>query len=109
MRIIMKHSNKLIISIALLSSSALLNTANAGSVTLVENNGPLQNATALTGFATTGAMMGGMSVGVTFSDSSTTTAFWADTGSTSGGASWLNGGLSLTGDSFSNNWSLKYS
>jgi hypothetical protein len=102
----MKHSNKLFISIALLSSWVFLNTAIAGSVTLDQINSPLQNTTGLSSYATDGADMDGMSFDIGFSDGTTKNAVWAATGVTSGSAAWTGGSLSLSGDSFSARWML---
>ena len=62
----------------------------------------------LTGFATTGAMMTGMSVTAIFSGGTNETLAWAPTGATSGGVSGTNWGLSLTGDSFGGNWQFSF-
>jgi len=103
----MKISRKTLFYLTTLLLSLNFNVANAASVTIVKDAGTLQNTTALTGFATTGAMMDGMSLGITYGNGSTTTAFWADTvPADSGAASWAGGSLSLTGDSYTNSWDL---
>jgi hypothetical protein len=61
---------------------------------------------ALAGFATTGAMMDGMVVKVTFADATTSTGIWGATGATSGRAFGTGWSLALDGDSFTNAWAL---
>lgn len=72
---------------------------------VVTNNLNPKDTTGLTGFSTTGAMMDGMTVRVTYGDGSFDTAVWGQVGATSGLASgsglWT---LSLTGDSFFSDW-----
>lgn len=63
---------------------------------------------ALTGFATTGAMMDGMSVTARFSNQTTQTLFWADTGPTSGGVVGTGWSLTQTGDTFGGLWSFAF-
>ena len=104
----MKISRKILFYFTPLLFIASFSVANAASVTIVKDAGTLQNTTALTGFATTGADMDGMSLGITYGDGSTTTATWGDTGISSGQASWGEGegSLALIGDSFSSAWNL---
>lgn len=68
--------------------------------------GTTYETTALTGFSTSGNMMPGMTVKVTFADGSNSSALWANLGGNSGGA--IGSGWSLTesGDTFGNTWSL---
>ncbi len=63
---------------------------------------------ALTGYATTGAMMDGMLVTAIFVDGSSETLSWADTGSDAGGVSSASKGWSvaMSGDTFGGSWSL---
>jgi len=62
---------------------------------------------ALTGFATTGALMSGLAVTADFSFAGSETLIWATTGVDSGGVSSASGwGLSLTGDTFSDPWNF---
>ena len=103
---VVKISNKILYFLASLLLFLNYNVANAVSVTVVKDAGTLQNTTALTGYGTTGAMMDGMSLGITYGDGSTTTATWGNTGITSGEASWSGGFLELTGDSYTNTWNL---
>lgn len=70
------------------------------------DNSTLWNTTALTGYATTGAMMDGMTVTATFLDGGTQTAIWADTSSDSGSAAALDFVLKQSYDTFSNNFTL---
>lgn len=100
----MKHSRYL--AIALLGVCSALTFAQ----TVVTNNLNPKDTTGLTGFATTGAMMAGMTVRVTYGDGSFDTAVWAATGATSGAATF--GGLwtlALTGNSFYDHWEFSTS
>lgn len=59
----------------------------------------------LTGFSTTGAMMDGMSVTACFTILGCQTRVWTDLAApNSGGVSGTDWGLTLTGDSFTNDW-----
>ena len=77
-------------------------------VTYSENTASPVSIPGLTGFATTGAMMDGMSVTATFSNQFSETRVWADTGATSGGVTGNGWSLSLNGDSFSSRWSFSF-
>ena len=81
-------------------------TAIAGTVTVVKNNGTTQTTNSLTGFATTGAMMDGMSVTVVFADGSSSSKSWTDIDSDSGGVSGTDWGLREDGDTFIGTWTL---
>lgn len=70
------------------------------------NNGTIQETTALTGFATNGAMMDGMNVTATFSAGGFQTEAWAATGVASGGVSGTGWSLSESGDTYGGIWSL---
>lgn len=74
--------------------------ANA-TVTVLFDNGTTQVTTALTGFATTGAMMDGMSVTAFFAGGTQETAFWAATVGDDGEAAGTGWSLSESGDTFS--------
>lgn len=77
-------------------SAAVINYAEDGVVTDIPG---------LTGFATTGAMMDGMSVTACFTVLGCQTRAWADLAApNSGGVSGTNWALSLTGDSFDATW-----
>lgn len=60
----------------------------------------------ISGFSTYGDDMDGMSVTAFFSDSSSQTLSWADTGSNSGGVTGIGWSLSLSGNSWNSNWVL---
>lgn len=79
-------------------------TAGADTVSYV--NSPLYNTDSLTGFATTGSMMDGMSVTAYFLGGGSQTLPWATTGADSGGVSGTGWSLLLSGDTFSANWTL---
>ena len=69
--------------------------------------GTTYQTTALTGYSTYGDMMDGMTVTATFSDGSSQTAIWADTGAGAGAASGaLPWSLALSGDTWSSAWTL---
>ncbi len=76
-------------------------------------NNTTQSTSALTGYATNGAMMDGMTVTATFATGGTETAIWGDTGATSGAAVGTGWALSQSGDTFGdtfyNNWALSSS
>jgi hypothetical protein len=63
-------------------------------------NNPLRSAWDILSFSTTGEIMNGMTVTVTFSDNTTSTATWAHTGATGSGT----GAATVTGGA--HNWSL---
>lgn len=78
------------------SSAAVINYFEGGTATDIPG---------LTGFATTGAMMDGMSVTACFTVLGCQTRVWADLAApNSGGVSGTGWGLSLTGDSFGGAW-----
>lgn len=62
----------------------------------------------LTGFATNGAMMDGMSVTATFSNQFSQTLSWGDTGATSGGVFGSGWSLTQSGDTFGGLWSFSF-
>lgn len=64
------------------------------------------NAAAMTGFATTGALMGGTDVTVNFLGGGSDTAAWVAGAGSSGSASGTGWSLSLDGDTFSAPWVL---
>lgn len=73
------------------------------------DNSSTYNTTALTGYATNGAMMDGMAVTANFIGGGSETLYWADTGAASGGVSGTGWGLSESGDTFGGYWSLSSS
>lgn len=102
----MKISRKILFYLTPLLFVINFSSVNAGTLTINYDAGTLQNTSALTGFATTGAMMDGMNVGIIYNDGTTTSGIWGDTGVSSGAASWTGGSLALSGDSFTNAWDL---
>lgn len=92
-------------NIAVCALLACTGSAFAGSVAVNTNPGTLNVTTALTGFATSGDMMAGMTVVFTFDDASVVNGVWATTGVAAGGVS-LSAGLSLVGDTFLDPWTL---
>ncbi len=101
----MKSLRKLCFAIGLATVSA-----GSASAAIIYNTGPnTVSIPGLAGFATTGAMMDGLSVRALFSGGLDQTLFWADTGATSGGVTGAGWSLSLTGDSFSAPWIFTFS
>lgn len=92
-----------------LAAALLLATAAQAAVVIVKDNTLTSNIPGLTGFATTGAMMSGMTVTATFSGGFSQTAVWGTTGATSGAAVGTDWSLNLTGDSFASNWNFVFS
>lgn len=62
----------------------------------------------LTTFATTGAMMSGLSVTATFSGGFSQTLMWGTTGAASGGVTGAGWGLSVDGDTFTAPWQFVF-
>ncbi len=94
--------------LTLLAASTIV---QAGVITtLGQDNGTTVNAIDITGFTTNGNQMAGMLITGTFTDGVSATCIWSDGGGTTGTCSATNGGasfsLSLTGDTFSNPFSL---
>lgn len=86
------------------TGAALLAAGSANAAIIYQTGTNVSSIPGLTGFATTGAMMDGLSVRAVFAGGLDETLFWADTGANSGGVSGNGWSLSLTGDSFSNPW-----
>jgi len=81
--------------------------AGATSVTINKVNGTVMSTTGLTGFATNGAQMAGMSIQVNFSNSTSETGIWATTGAVSGAASGTGWSVAESGDTFLSTWTLR--
>lgn len=84
---------------------ALVQVASAG-VTVQFDPGTTNQTTALTGYATTGAMMDGMLVTAYFSSGFSQTLAWADIGADSGGVSGTGWSLAEQGDTWNQPWTL---
>ena len=98
----------------ILLCAVLMAFGSAGSAVALTVNfvdGTTYNTEALTGFATYGDMMKGMTVIATFSDRPEDTQLWADTASGSGGVygSGSNWSLIVSGDTFVDQWTLTVS
>jgi hypothetical protein len=91
-------------ALALGLALAFAGNAAHATVTYVEDITGGSAIPGLTGYATNGAMMNGMTVAAMFSGGTNQTLAWAATGATSGGVSGTNWGLSLSGDSYGGNW-----
>lgn len=85
---------------------ALATTAQAVSVTVNVDMGTVNETTALTGYATTGANMDGMLVTAYFASGGSETVLWGDTGAVSGAAVGTGWSLSESGDTFGGEWTL---
>ncbi|PKO34941.1 MAG: hypothetical protein CVU34_05505 [Betaproteobacteria bacterium HGW-Betaproteobacteria-7] len=77
-------------------------------VTYVVDNSVTNEIPSLTGFATNGAMMDGLSVTATFSNQFSQTLSWGDTGATSGGVFGTGWSLTQSGDTFGGIWSFAF-
>lgn len=77
-----------------------ISTGALAATTYVFDGTNVSDIPGLTGFSTTGAMMGGMSVTVDFVGGGSETAIWAATGAVSGGAFGKNWSLTESGDTF---------
>ncbi len=97
---------KYILIMCTLIASLAMSTANAATVTVNYDAGTLQDTTAITNYATTGANMDGMNLEITYGDGTSTSALWGNTGISSGVATWTGGFLELIGDSFYSSWNL---
>jgi hypothetical protein len=103
----MKATSRLSIVTLALAASAFATSAQA-QVVITTTPLPVLVAPGLTGFATTGADMAGLSVTVGFTGGPDTTFAWGVTGPTSGGVFTPNWSLALTGDSFSSPWVFSF-
>src|SRR5687768_5085653 len=102
------HRFKIPTRATVLAAGLLLATAAQAAVVIVKDNTLTSNIPGLTGFATTGAMMSGLTVTATFSTGFSETAVWGTTGATSGAAVGTNWSLGLTGDSYTNDWNFVF-
>lgn len=93
---------------ALLLATLTLASTTQAAVIVQFNQGTVNTTTALTGFQTHGDDMDGMRVTAFFGNGGSQTLFWADTGFQSGGVSGAGWSLNMTGDTFSDNWTLAY-
>lgn len=87
-------------------ASLFLVSAASAVVTVNFDAGTIQTTAGLTGFSTFGDMMDGITVMATYSNGTTETVLWADTGAGAGGAVGTNFSLTESGDTFENNWIL---
>jgi PEP-CTERM motif len=88
--------------------AAVFAAGGAQAAVIVKDISSVSNIPGLTGFATTGAMMSGLSVTANFVGGFSQTLLWATTGVNSGGVSGAGWGLSLDGDTFSANWNFVF-
>jgi hypothetical protein len=103
---IMKRNNFSKMALSLFAVFAITATPVQAAVSYATDTTTTSAIPGLTGYATSGAMMSGMSVTATFSSGVTETRSWATTGAGSGGVSGTYWGLSLSGDTYSAPWSF---
>ena len=96
-------------ALAVLALASALAMGGAQAAAIIKDTTSVNVIPGLTGFATTGAMMTGLSVTANFSGGLSQTRFWATTGAASGGVTGTNWGLSLDGDSFGSAWDFTMS
>jgi hypothetical protein len=102
---IAKWSAQFLVTLAV---GLVLAASASATVVIVKTQPTIYSTTALTGYTTTGAMMAGMTISVTYSDATVLSALWATTGGASGGASVANGfSLSESGDTYTSVWTLQ--
>ena len=95
-----------LLATVLLTASVVL-APQASAVTITQDLTNPTSIPGLTGFATTGAMMDGMSITATFTSGLNETLLWADTGATSGSVLGTGWSLSVSGDTFAfNAWTM---
>lgn len=98
---------KFLMTTAALALAAASSAASA-QVVITTTPAPVVSIPGLTGFATTGAEMIGLSVAATFSSGFSQTLAWAANGVGSGGVTGTGWSLSLSGDSFSSPWIFSF-
>lgn len=105
----MKRNNFSKMALSLFAVLAITATPVHAVVTYAIDNTSTSAIPGLTGYATSGAMMSGMSITASFSSGQSQTLSWATTGASSGGVSGSGWGLSLDGDTFSAPWNFTMS
>ena len=96
-----------LITIFMIAGLLLAAGGTAGAVVTVNfDNGDTYYTTALTGFATTGAMMDNMAVTAYYLGSGSQTLAWSDIDSDSGGVSGTGWSLRADDDTYDNAWTL---
>jgi len=96
-------NRKPLASWAALAAATLLSAGAAQAALVVKDTSAVSNIPGLTGFATTGAMMNGLSVRAVFSGGLDQTLAWGTTGANAGGVSGAGWGISVDGDTFTTN------
>jgi hypothetical protein len=92
-----------IFATSLIAAASLLAIGSAQAATIVKNPGTPSVIPGLTGFATTGAMMTGLSIRAVFSGGLDQTLAWSTSGPSAGGVSGAGWSLSVDGDTFTDN------
>lgn len=90
-------------SLAAAAAATVLAAGGAQAALIVKDTSSVSNIPGLTGFATTGAMMNGLSVRAVFSGGLDQTLLWGTTGANAGGVSGAGWGISVDGDTFTSN------
>ena len=90
----------------LFAAVSVASASNAQAVVIATDPSIPDSIPGLTGFQTTGADMDGMSVTASFEGGFSQTLAWAEGSPQSGGVTGTGWSLSLSGDSFTNAWSL---
>lgn len=88
---------------AAIATAALLAATGAQAAAVFKDTSAVNNIPGLTAFATTGAMMTGLSVRAVFSGGLDQTLLWSTTGPSAGGVSGAGWGVSVDGDTFTSN------
>lgn len=94
---------KRIFASGVIAAASVLALGNVQAAAIVKNPGTPSVIPGLTGFATSGAMMTGLSISAVFSGGLSETLSWATTGAMSGGVFGTGWSLSVDGDTFTNN------
>lgn len=94
-------------TLAAAAAAVLFCAGAAQAAAVVKDTSVISDIPGLTGFATTGAMMSGLSVRAVFSSGLDETRLWSTTGATSGGVIGTGWGVDVLGDTFTTNaWSF---
>ncbi len=99
---------KRILTLGVVAVATLISLGSAQAATIVKNPGTPSVIPGLTGFATTGAMMNGLSIRAVFDGGTDQTLLWATTGANSGGVFGTGWSLTADGNTFGSNlWNFQ--
>jgi len=96
-------NRKPLVSLAATAAAIFFCSGGAQAAAVVKDTGVVSDIPGLAGFATTGAMMSGLSVRAVFSGGLDETQLWSTTAATSGGVIGTGWGVDVIGDTFSPN------